>query len=476
MLQALSGVLIARSVSPASFGYGMLVVSIYAVTSSVVLQGANGPLVVRSTISRRFLRRTCAVNAGLGVLCSLGLVLVAYFWDFAAPTRTGMFVIAAGSLVLGVGGAGRFLAARTLNFKRLAAGEITGTVLGTSCAVALARATADASVALPLQVVAVDIVGLLTVSVLIFRPRVELPTSGTVKEAGAGYAIQTASNQFFSIGSRNLPNWIIAAVLGSSLLGLYSLAYRLMMLPIQNVAMVLGRVLIPRLRRMGGDLAAIDREVLALLAAITIVVGPLTGAILPQLGVLIDVAFGARWHAAAAPTAFLLLAVFPQCSSTISSSILASRGFASDQLRLTFAQLSTAVVFTVLGTFWGIDGVAASVAVGLIALAVYAVHLVTRRTGISAQAYLVCLRLYLVAALTAAAVSGLAAQLFSPTLAGAVAATAAGFALSLVVVWTVLRGATREGMLFWARMLGYHGRKPVGAEVAAEGQAEVEKA
>lgn len=449
-LQAISGVLIARAVSPASFGTGMLVVSVYLVASSVVLQGANGPLIVRSRVTRGVLRRVLLADMTLACLAAVALLVAGSVPSFA-HARGALAVTAAGCIVLGVGGPGRALASRELAFRRTATGETAGALLGAAVAVVIASRTASAVMALPLQVVLVDLAGLVATVGLLFAPVPELPGAPGRPEPGVRYAVQTASNQLASMGSRSFPNWVVAAVLGSHALGIYSLAYRLMMLPVQNVAMVLGRVLLPRLRRMGDDIDAIEREVLAVIAAVALVVGPFSGAVLPHLDALVTVLFGSRWLAAAVPTAALLVAVFPQCCTTLASSVLASRGHGGEQLRMTLMQLLGALAATAIGSRWGVDGVAVALAVSFTGLAAVNVAMVQVRTGVPGRAFGLASLLYATCALCAAAGSrgfGLLVGARTGT-AGVLAAMALGAIVGLGGGCLLLRRTAARGLGFW---------------------------
>ena len=328
---------------------------------------------------------------------------------------------------------------------------MAGSVVGALVAVLIAVSTHSAVIALPLQVVIVDACGLVATAGLLLRPVPDLPAS-TSGEPGVRYAIQTAGNQLASMGSRNVPNWLVAGLLGSHALGIYSLAYRLMMLPVQNVAMVLSRVLLPRLRRMGDDTLAIQGEVVAVIAAIALVVGPFSGALLPHLDAAVTSLFGPQWVEAAVPTAALLVAVFPQCCTTLASSVLASQGFGGEQLRMTMVQLGGAVVATLVGCPWGLDGVAVALVVSFVLLSLLNVVMVQVRTGVSSRTFGVASLLYLACTAFSCAASWLAGQVLGSSGLGLLLSIAVGGVLGLAAGSLVLPGPAASGWAFWWSM------------------------
>ena len=474
-VQAISGVLIARAVSPSSFGLGMLIVSFYLVVSSVVLQGANGPLIVRARIGRRVLRNTLLADFSLAVTSAAILLIGGIVFSDGGSTWLALVVVAIGCLLLGIGGPGRAIASRELAFKRTALGEIGGALVGGTIAVVLAIMTSNATVALPLQIVLVDAAGIIATCALLFRPIPDLPASASTQDAGVRYAVQTAGNQLASMGSRNADNWIVSALLGAQALGIYGLAYRLMMLPVQNVAMVLGRVLLPRLRRLGSNIVAIQREIVSVSAAVALIVGPFSGALLPHTRDVVISLFGARWAAAAVPTAALLIAVFPQCCSTLGSQTLASRGFGGEQLRMTLAQLVGALAATAIGSHWGVSGVAVALAISFTLLSVLMIMMVQVRTGISARSFARGGLLYLACAAGALVASWATGLLFSSAHRGigALVSVTVGMIAGWIAGRFLLPRTSFSGWNFWYSMTPWSRRRkrsqrhPAGAKASA---------
>ncbi len=74
--------------------------------------------------------------------------------------------------------------------------------------------------------------------------------------------------------SRNFDNFIIARVLGSTELGLYTRAYSLMLLPLRNISSVITKVMFPAFSKKQDDISTIKRYYLLLIKYIALLTFP----------------------------------------------------------------------------------------------------------------------------------------------------------------------------------------------------------
>jgi len=74
--------------------------------------------------------------------------------------------------------------------------------------------------------------------------------------------------------SRNFDNFIIARVLGSTQLGLYTRAYSLMLLPLRNISSVITKVMFPAFSKKQDDVPAIKRYYLLIIKYIALLTFP----------------------------------------------------------------------------------------------------------------------------------------------------------------------------------------------------------
>jgi len=112
------------------------------------------------------------------------------------------------------------------------------------------------------------------------------------------YSTHVGANSIFTYLTRNLDNFIIAKFVGGKALGLYSNAYRLMMLPVVNIAGIFSNVLFSGFSKLGNDkpkMAAIYLKTISLISFITF---PLMVGIFSVAEDLILVIYGEEWRGA----------------------------------------------------------------------------------------------------------------------------------------------------------------------------------
>ncbi len=112
------------------------------------------------------------------------------------------------------------------------------------------------------------------------------------------YSVHIGSTSIFSYLTRNLDNFIVAKFIGGTALGLYSNAYRLMMLPITNISGIFNNVLFSGFSKMGNDkekMAAVYLKTISLISFITF---PLMVMIFSVAEELVLVFYGEEWGGA----------------------------------------------------------------------------------------------------------------------------------------------------------------------------------
>jgi len=112
--------------------------------------------------------------------------------------------------------------------------------------------------------------------------------------------------------SRNADDLIVGRFLGAASLGIYSLAYRVMMLPLQSITFVANRALFPvmsRRRAEPGAVAALYRRTLAMIALVS---APMTAGLWFVRETFVVTVFGEQWLPAVAVLAWLAPVGFVQ--------------------------------------------------------------------------------------------------------------------------------------------------------------------
>ncbi len=124
------------------------------------------------------------------------------------------------------------------------------------------------------------------------------PTGGFSWEAVQelwGYSSNLLGFQAFNYWARNGDNFLVGRFLGADALGLYTRAYITMLLPVNQVVGILGRVLFPTLAKVQNDPQRVKRIYLQTLASIALIAFPMMLGLIVVTYNFVLVVFGAQW-------------------------------------------------------------------------------------------------------------------------------------------------------------------------------------
>ncbi|MGH9866836.1 MAG: lipopolysaccharide biosynthesis protein [Candidatus Polarisedimenticolia bacterium] len=193
------------------------------------------------------------------------------------------------------------------------------------------------------------------------------PALSRLKEL-AGFSLPLTGYQIFNFFSRNLDDLLIGRLLGAQALGFYSMAYRVMMFPLQKVSGIVGRVCFPAFSSMGDDIARIREVYLKSVQYISLVTFPLMAAVMVTAPELTRAAFGPQWGAVAPLVTVLALPGMVGSVGTTVGSLFLARGRSGLMLSWEVAACTVYTVAIVIGLWWGLMGVAVAYAIASLAL------------------------------------------------------------------------------------------------------------
>lgn len=161
----------------------------------------------------------------------------------------------------------------------------------------------------------------------------------------------------------NVDYLLVGRILGAVNLGVYSRAYMLMSLPIGQLSSAVGAVLTVSYGGLDSD---------KLKQAFHLSVGLVGFAIFPCFVVfsynaseIINLLYGPRWDAAALPFSILSLAGFGKVVANQSTALIRIRGSLSQLWGCHCINAFLLIVGVVVGSVWGVEGVAAGAAIGI---------------------------------------------------------------------------------------------------------------
>ncbi len=377
-VQLLSLLVLSRLLSPADFG---LIAMSFAITNFAMLvrdlgTGAaivqNATLDPKSTLTAHW--SNCFIGLGLGILLLAVSMPVARF--FQTPDVQPLLQLLALTFpILGCTTVHQALLERSSRFALLARIEITSIALGfiVALSAALYGLGAYSFVLQSLTVAIASAIHLWIVSEL--RPawfwgRTEAKSLWRFSGHLLGFNVV---NYF----ARNADAVIIGRALGATTLGPYSVAYRLMLFPLQNLTYVAARALLPVMSRSQEAVPKLGQMYLRTLSVIAFFTAPLMAGLFVLRENFVHVVLGDGWALVAIITAWLAPVGFIQSLVSVGGTVFTALGRTDVLFRLGLFSTALHVTAFLIGVRWGITGVAAAylVASSINALACFQVTL-----------------------------------------------------------------------------------------------------
>jgi PST family polysaccharide transporter len=183
---------------------------------------------------------------------------------------------------------------------------------------------------------------------------------------------------FFNYFARNSDSAIIGAFLGAKPLGFYSLAYGIMLRPLDAVTNVLGAVLFPAFSRMQHDDARLKAAYLRACGAIAFVTFPMMLGLMAVAHPFVEVVLGAKWL----PAVPLIVILAPlgaiQSIGQTANQLLLAKGRSDWYFRWGAVASVVYVCCFFAGLPWGVTGVAVSFLIASSALMVFGLWIASR--------------------------------------------------------------------------------------------------
>jgi polysaccharide transporter, PST family len=355
---------LARLLSPHEFGLaGMVLVfsTLVFVFADVALGSA---LVQRRTLSELDRSTVFWTSAAAGL--AFTVVGVAASWPLAAffgepAVQPLLAALSLSFLVTALGTTQKALLTRELDFRRLELRLIGATFAGGIVGVAAAANGAGAWAIIGQQItIAVGSTALLWVASR-WRPRLMFSLANL--RSLAGFSAGVFGTRLLFYANRNADNLLIGRFLGASALGVYALAYNLMLMPMDRLAGPVQEVLFPAFSKLQDQPRRMAAAWLRVNRAIAAVSLPSMLGLIIVAPEFVTVALGEKWEPAIPVLQILAWAGLLQSLQRLNSSVLQARGRAGTLFG--FALLAATANFAgfAVGLEWGIVGVAAAYAV-----------------------------------------------------------------------------------------------------------------
>jgi len=358
-LQFVTTIALARLLSPGEFGLIGMVVVITGFAASIADAGLGASIIQRQSLSDDHLSSVFWLNLALGSALTLLFIasasLIAGFYNEPElrPLVVAMaFIFLLGSLTI----VQYALLQKSLEFRSRF--WIETVVIVVSAVVALAMALGGAGV---WSLVGQALSGTFARVVMVWRlsdwrPRWSFDLAAIKTLLGFGGHLVVFNVIVYC--AQNFDKLVIGHQIGSTALGIYSLADRWMRLPLDNVTSITSTVMFPALSSLQDNVESVQRAYLRGNRMIALVTFPMMLGMSVLAEPLVLVFFGERWRGAITIARLLCFAGLAQSVYNTASWIFLSRGRPDILFRLGVLSMLTRIGGVILGTPWGLLGIA----------------------------------------------------------------------------------------------------------------------
>ena len=367
--QLLTTVILARLLAPSDFGLLGMAMVVIAFIEIFKDLGTTAALIQKKELSEALLSSIFWVNVGFGILAMVVLF-------FGAPLG-GLFyrepgvvailrVLSLSFFISSLSILQQALLQRSLDFQALAKVEISAVVCGAVVGIGLAWYGAGVWSLVFQSLTTVSVTTIFLWLSSSWRPQwifhwQEVKSVSSFSSNLVGFNI-------FNYFSRNADYLLIGRYLGAQNLGYYTLAYRILLFPLQNISAVIGRVMFPVYSSIQDDNRRFSSIYLKIAVTIALITFPMMFGVLALAKPFILVVFGAKWQ----PTILLIMIFAPiglaQSIITTVGAIYQSKSRTDWLFRWGIGSGVFVVIAFVIGLQWGIVGVAVAYAIASVSL------------------------------------------------------------------------------------------------------------
>lgn len=377
LLQVVSLYVLARLLTPYEYGlYG--IVMVFAGFGFLIGDfGLASASIQAKVLSAQQRTNLFWANLGLGLMTALIFIALAQpIAAMFAEEQLAALLIGTAALFIVQAAATQFAAnaTRELRFGLLASADVLSQLVGLGAAIGCAIAGLGAWTLVVQQL----IVALVLFCIYIFSSSwyPTLPRRAPMR-ALLTFGLNTFLVQVLNFFTAKADSFVVGKLFGATELGFYDRAYQVNQIATQQLATPLTRVALPLLSKFQDDLIAMRGRLLALMRLISFGLGGLILFIGVNASHVIDVVLGAQWLSIAPVLTLLAVGGYFQAIGYVYYWGFLSLAKTGLQLRFSLMTRPIMIGLILIGSVFGVEGVAVGVSAGMfvnwVVLTVFAV-------------------------------------------------------------------------------------------------------
>ncbi|MDQ2913772.1 MAG: MOP flippase family protein [Chloroflexota bacterium] len=357
-------VVLSRLLAPREFGIMSMAFVLTGFVDLFKELGTGSALIQRKNPTNRLLSTTFWTNVCFGVFAAAGVIAIAPLAaDFYHNARLVpvLQLLSVSFLLSSLSIVQQALLAKQLKFKKLAIIQSIAALTGSAVAIALAAAGAGV---FSLVAQSISASGISTVVLWLsssWRPTRDFSLDDL--RSIWRFSANVVGFNVVNYLARNVDYILIGRYLGAQSLGYYTLAYNLLLFPLQNLTYVVNRVTFPAYASIQDDNARLANAYMRVVRATATLSFPIMLGLLATCDVFVRTVYGERWSPAIPIVAILAPVGLFQSFVALNGSIYQSKGRADLQFRIGIIASTVVIGSFFIGLRWGILGIAAAYAV-----------------------------------------------------------------------------------------------------------------
>jgi O-antigen/teichoic acid export membrane protein len=358
-LGLLTTLILARLLSPDAFGLLAMVAVFVGFISIFQNLGLGSSIVQEQEFGQENLSSIFWLNLLFSLFLFLLTLLIAPLISsfYGEPSIRSLMMVLAIKFPLGsVGMVHGALLAKQMMFKKLALIKNVSVAMGSAVGIAFAL-TGFGVWALVWQALAHSLANAILYWIMVpWSPKCVLSYKKIKKHLDFGLNLQAGT--ILNYCARNADDLIVGRFVGAGALGIYQMAYRLMLWPLQKVSRVVGEVMFPALSSIQNDKELVKRIFIKATRSIALVTFPMVLGIWVTAPTIIHVLLGEKWAGVIPIFQVLCILGLFQSIATNTGWIFLSQGKADIRLKLQIVFSTLFIISFLLGVRWGAMGVA----------------------------------------------------------------------------------------------------------------------
>lgn len=355
-LQLISLTVLTRLLAPTE--YGLMAMATVVINFTMIIRdlGTAAAIIQRKELAQSTISTVFWLNIIMGILICLGIMLASPLIAslFNAPSLVPVLLLLALSFpIASSASVHQALLERESEFRRVAGVEIKSAAVGLIIAIGMAYSGFGvySLVGQTIMSCALSSLGLWRISK--WRPtkvfdKVELRSL-------LGFSGNLTAFNFINYFSRNADSMIIGHFFSAAILGTYSIAYRVMLFPLQSLTFVTTRSLYPLMSRRQEEPQAIKIMYLKVILVIASITAPMMAGLAVLREPFVHLVFGEQWALVSSLLLWLAPTGFIQSLISTTGSVFMARGQTHLMMNLGAFSAFLFIVAFIVGAQFGVE-------------------------------------------------------------------------------------------------------------------------